>query len=50
MKISPVPGKPAEQDKFLNIPDPLTAYYTRVSDSHITGQRVEFGSFYDRGS
>lgn len=48
MVISPFAGKIAEQDIPLNIPRLVMPYYTRVPGSHISCQRVEFGTFYDR--
>jgi phosphoglucomutase len=50
MKISPLAGKPAEQNILVNIPRLVTAYYTGVPDSHIPGQRVAFGTSGHRGS
>ena len=50
MKISPLAGKPAEQNILANIPRLVTAYYTGVPDSHIQSQRVAFGTSGHRGS
>ena len=50
MKISPLAGKPAEQNILVNIPRLITAYYTGKPDMSITGQRVAFGTSGHRGS
>ncbi|MDQ2721069.1 MAG: phosphoglucomutase (alpha-D-glucose-1,6-bisphosphate-dependent) [Bacteroidota bacterium] len=50
MKISPLAGKPAEQNILINIPRLVTAYYTGIPDSSVPGQRVSFGTSGHRGS
>jgi phosphoglucomutase len=50
MKISPLAGKPAEQNILVNIPRLVTAYYTGIPDPVIPGQRVAFGTSGHRGS
>jgi phosphoglucomutase len=50
MKISPLAGKPAEQNILVNIPRLVTAYYTGIPDINIPGQRVAFGTSGHRGS
>ena len=50
MKISPLAGKPAEQEMLVNIPRLVTAYYTGIPDTAIPGQRVAFGTSGHRGS
>jgi phosphoglucomutase len=50
MKISPLAGKPAEQNILVNIPRLVTAYYTGVPDIGISDQRVAFGTSGHRGS
>ncbi len=50
MKISPLAGKPAEQNILVNIPRLVTAYYTGKPDTSIPGQRVAFGTSGHRGS
>ena len=50
MKISPLAGKPAEQNILVNIPRLVTAYYTGKPDIGIPDQRVAFGTSGHRGS
>ncbi len=50
MNISPLAGKPAEQDLLINIPKLVTAYFTGVPDPSIKEQRVAFGTSGHRGS
>jgi phosphoglucomutase len=50
MKISPLAGKPAEQNILVNIPKLVTAYYTGIPDMAIPEQRVAFGTSGHRGS
>ena len=50
MKISPLAGKPAEQNILVNIPRLVTAYYSGIPDTHIPDQRVAFGTSGHRGS
>jgi phosphoglucomutase len=50
MKISPLAGKPAEQNILVNIPRLVTAYYTGIPDPVIPSQRVAFGTSGHRGS
>ena len=50
MKISPLAGKPAEQNILVNIPRLVTAYYTGIPDIAIPDQRVAFGTSGHRGS
>ncbi len=50
MKISPLAGKPAEQNILVNIPRLVTAYYTGIPDIAIPGERVAFGTSGHRGS
>ncbi len=50
MKISPLAGKPAEQNILVNIPRLVTAYYTGVPDTAVPEQRVAFGTSGHRGS
>ena len=50
MKISPLAGKPAEQNILVNIPRLVTAYYTGKPDIAIPDQRVSFGTSGHRGS
>ena len=50
MKISPLAGKPTEQNILLNIPRLITAYYTGIPDIAISDQRVTFGTAGHRGS
>jgi len=50
MKISPLAGKPAEQNILVNIPRLVTAYYTGKPDPSATAQKVSFGTSGHRGS
>jgi len=43
-------GKPAERSMLANIPQLMTAYYTRKPDASIREQRVAFGTSGHRGS
>ena len=50
MTISPYAGKPAVPALLANIPKLITAYYTRVPDSEVREQQVQFGTSGHRGS
>jgi phosphoglucomutase len=50
MKISPLAGKPAEQNILVNIPRLVSAYYTGKPDPSVTAQKVSFGTSGHRGS
>ncbi len=50
MTINPLAGKPAEQYMLVNVPGLVTAYYTGIPDTQISGQRVAFGTSGHRGS
>ncbi len=50
MEISPLAGKPAEQNILVNIPRLVTAYYSEVPDANVKDQRVAFGTSGHRGS
>jgi phosphoglucomutase len=50
MKISPLAGKPAEQNILINIPRLVTAYYTGKPDPSVAAQKVSFGTSGHRGS
>lgn len=50
MKVSPLAGKPAEQNILVNTPKLITAYYTGIPDNSVRGQRVAFGTSGHRGS
>ncbi len=50
MEISPLAGKPAEQNILVNIPRLVAAYYTGIPDISVAGQRVSFGTSGHRGS
>ncbi|MDQ6891044.1 MAG: phosphoglucomutase (alpha-D-glucose-1,6-bisphosphate-dependent) [Bacteroidota bacterium] len=50
MKISPLAGKPAEQNILVNIPRLVTAYYTGKPDPSVTAEKVSFGTSGHRGS
>ena len=48
--MDPRAGKPAERSMLANIPQLMTAYYTRKPDASIREQRVAFGTSGHRGS
>src|SRR5665213_1410912 len=50
MKISPLAGKPAEQNILINIPRLVTAYYTGKPDPSVPAEKVSFGTSGHRGS
>jgi len=50
VKISPLAGKPAEQNILVNIPRLVTAYYTGKPDPSVTAEKVSFGTSGHRGS
>ncbi len=50
MEISPLAGKPAEQNILVNIPRLVTAYYTGRPDAVVPAQRIKFGTSGHRGS
>ena len=50
MPVSPQAGKPVEANMLANIPELVTAYYSRKPDAEIPEQRVSFGTSGHRGS
>ena len=50
MPISPLAGKPADPTLLINVPQLVTAYYTRRPDPAVPAQRVAFGTSGHRGS
>ncbi len=50
MKISPLAGKPAEQNILINIPRLVSAYYTGKPDPSVSAEKVSFGTSGHRGS
>ena len=50
MKISPLAGKPAPASILVNVPQLVTAYYTKIPDPLVAAQRVAFGTSGHRGS
>lgn len=50
MKISPYAGKTAKPSMLVNVPDLITAYYTRIPDPLVPEQQVAFGTSGHRGS
>ncbi len=50
MKISPLAGKPAEQNILVNIPRLVTAYNKEKPDPTVAAQRISFGTSGHRGS
>ena len=50
MPVSPQAGKPVQVNMLANIPELVTAYYSRKPDAEIPEQRVSFGTSGHRGS
>jgi len=50
MTVSELAGKPAPRELLVNIPQLITAYYTRRPDVSDPAQRVSFGTSGHRGS
>jgi phosphoglucomutase len=50
MPISPHAGKPADESLLINVPQLVTAYYTRQPDPSVPAHRVAFGTSGHRGS
>ena len=50
MRISPLAGQPAQPAMLVNVPRLITAYYSRLPDPSVSGQRVAFGTSGHRGS
>jgi phosphoglucomutase len=50
MHVSPLAGKPAEQDLLVNIPRLVAAYYTGRPDPSVSAEKVLFGTSGHRGS
>lgn len=50
MEISPLAGKPANQDTLVDIPKLITAYFVGIPDPSAAKQRVSFGTSGHRGS
>jgi phosphoglucomutase len=50
MTVSPLAGRPVRPDMLVNLPDLITAYYTRQPDVAVPEQRVSFGTSGHRGS
>jgi phosphoglucomutase len=50
MNISPLAGKPAQQNILVNIPMLITAYYTSKPDPSVAAEKVSFGTSGHRGS
>jgi phosphoglucomutase len=48
--MDPRAGKPAERSMLANIPQLVTAYYTRKPDASVREQQVAFGTSGHRGS
>ena len=48
--MDPRAGKPAERSMLANIPQLMTAYYTRKPDASVREQQVAFGTSGHRGS
>ncbi len=50
MKRSPLAGTKANSSFLVNIPDLITAYYTKIPDARMPEERVKFGTSGHRGS
>ncbi len=50
MSIHPLAGKLAPKSILVNVPELISAYFTRVPDVHTAAQRVSFGTSGHRGS
>jgi phosphoglucomutase len=50
MQISPLAGKPAEQNILVDIPRLVTAYYTGKPELSVPAEKVSFGTSGHRGS
>src|SRR5437868_11639656 len=50
MDVSPAAGKPATPEMLVNVPELITAYFTRTPDLKVPEQRVAFGTSGHRGS
>jgi phosphoglucomutase len=49
-KVNPLAGKPAEAAMLVDVPELVSAYYTRRPDPSVPEQRVGFGTSGHRGS
>lgn len=50
MSIHPLAGKPVPKSMLINVPELISAYYTRKPHMNIATQRVAFGTSGHRGS
>jgi phosphoglucomutase len=50
MTVSPFAGQPVEASMLVNVPELITAYYTKAPDPAVPEQRVAFGTSGQRGS
>lgn len=50
MPLSPLAGTPPSAAELLDVPDLITAYYTRVPDPDQPAERVSFGTSGHRGT
>lgn len=50
MSPHPLAGKPAPREMLVNIPDLISAYYTRTPNPDLADQRVAFGTSGHRGT
>ncbi len=50
MSLHELAGKPAPKEMLVNVPQLVSAYYTRQPDTNEATQRVEFGTSGHRGS
>ncbi len=50
MSIHPLAGKPAPPSMLVNVPELISAYYTRKPHMDVAGERVSFGTSGHRGS
>ena len=50
MQVTPLAGQPAPPSRLVNIPRPVTAYYTECPDPAVPAQRVASDTSGHRGS
>jgi phosphoglucomutase len=50
LKVNPLARKPADPASLINVPELVTAYYTKTPDHSVPGQRVSLGASAYRGS
>ena len=50
MSIHPYAGKKVPKSALINVPELISAYYTRIPDTTKAGERISFGTSGHRGS